>query len=424
VDERTFDAIIIGAGIMGLSSAFQLSQRGLRVLVLDKSSLGAGGTGQSSAIIRQHYSNQVTARMALESLRVFQNFKEIVGGESGFKQTGFLVLTPAEDVDGLRANVALQRSVGIATEELDSEAILEIFPALEASHIVAAYEPDSGYADPNLVLNSYSAAARRNGAKILQDTAVTGISMSGGKVQEVATSGGKFSSAIVVNCAGAWGGRVAALTGLGIPVSSCRVQVAFFRRPEGHETSHPVIADFVHGVYWRAESGGLTLVGLIDPSEEHAVVDPDRFRQSLDADFVEDAGERLVRRFPAMERSQSTGGYASLYAITPDWHPIIDEAIPGSGFYLCTGFSGHGFKLGPAVGRMTADMVLGEETPDLDRGLFRLSRYAEGKPVRGAYEYSIVASLSSTGATSLFCTRSRKAVPAVTCPKDAAPEQF
>ena len=91
-----------------------------------------------------------------------------------------------------------------------------------------------------------------------------------------------------------------------------------------------------------------------------------------------------------MEASESTGGFAALYGITPDWHPIIDEPDPGSGIYICAGFSGHGFKLGPAVGLITADMITGQITPDMDRTMFRLSRYDEGDPVRGQYEYSIV----------------------------------
>jgi glycine/D-amino acid oxidase-like deaminating enzyme len=143
-------------------------------------------------------------------------------------------------------------------------------------------------------------------------------------------------------------------------------------------------------VYWRSETGGLTLIGLIDPEEAKAIVDPDDFNQRADLGFVAEVGERLVRRFPAMQDSQSTGGYAALYAITPDWHPVIDEPQPGSGYFVCAGFSGHGFKLGPAVGLMTADMITGGETPGMDRRMFRLSRYAEGDPVKGTYEYSIV----------------------------------
>jgi glycine/D-amino acid oxidase-like deaminating enzyme len=174
-----------------------------------------------------------------------------------------------------------------------------------------------------------------------------------------------------------------------VPISSCRVQVAFFRRPDDYADEHPVVADFTTASYWRPETGGLTLVGLIDPSELNHVVDPDSYNERVELDFVADAGDRLVRRFPAMENSASASGYAGLYAITPDWHPVIDELIEGSGFYLCSGFSGHGFKLGPAVGLMLADMVTGAITPGMDRRLFRLNRFAENEPVRGRYEYSI-----------------------------------
>ncbi|MFW6184617.1 MAG: NAD(P)/FAD-dependent oxidoreductase, partial [Chloroflexota bacterium] len=154
--------------------------------------------------------------------------------------------------------------------------------------------------------------------------------------------------------------------------------------------AHPVVADFVNASYFRSETGELTLVGLIDPAEAEAVVNPDHYHKGLDEAFVLDSGERLVTRFPPMEKSQVTGGYASLYAVTPDWHPIVDELAPDSGFYICAGFSGHGFKLGPAVGLMAADMVMGVDQPLFDPHLFRLNRYEEGAPVSGVYEYSIV----------------------------------
>jgi glycine/D-amino acid oxidase-like deaminating enzyme len=195
---------------------------------------------------------------------------------------------------------------------------------------------------------------------------------------------------VILNTGGAWGAQVAALAGVELPINACRVQVAFFRRPEGHRAPHPVTGDFVNAIYFRPETGDLTLVGLVDPGEAKAVVDPDNYNQRLDAEFVLEAGERLVRRYPAMDLSESTGGYASLYGITPDWHPIVDQAPNPGGLYHCAGFSGHGFKLGPAIGTMVADMITADSEPQFDPGLFRISRFAEGKPVQGSYEYSIV----------------------------------
>ncbi len=388
---KAYDAILIGAGIMGCATAFELSNRGLKVLVIDKDQLGATSSGKSSAIIRQHYSNEVTARMALHCLRVFQDFDERVGGECGFTETGFLALTPGKDVEGLKANVALQQGVGIKTSVLSREDIQKHFPFIETDDLVAAaYEPEAGFADPYLTLSGYMKAAQRQGAEFRFDTTVTGLHFTGGSIQGVDSTGGKFDAPVVINCAGAWGAPVSRMARIDLPINPCRVQVAFFRRPPDHEQVHPVIADFVHGVYWRSETGALTLIGLIDPEEAKAIVDPDNFNEHTDLDFVAETGERLVRRYPAMEDSDSTKGYAALYAITPDWHPVIDEPQPGSGFFICAGFSGHGFKLGPAVGLMTADMVLGEATPGMDRHMFRLSRFAEDDPVKGQYEYSIV----------------------------------
>ena len=387
---QTFDAIIIGAGIMGCSAAFQLAQRGLKVAVLEKENIGAGSTGKSSAIIRQHYSNELTARMALCSLRAFQNFDEQVGGESGFTKTGFVAVVAAKDHPGLEANVALQRRVGIQTELLSPEALREIMPGLETTDLVAAaYEPESGYADPNLTVNAYANAARRLGAKILLDTEAIGLRFAGDKVVGVDTPGEKFDAPRVLNCAGPWGAHVAKMAGIEAPINACRVQVAFFRRPSGHEAPHPVVVDFIHASYFRSETGGLTLVGLVDPAESNAIVNPDNYNEQISSGFVLDVGERLVRRYPAMERSQSTGGYAALYAVTPDWHPVVDELPAGSGFFTCAGFSGHGFKLGPAVGVMVADLITGESKPEFDPHLFRLNRYTENDPVRGQYEYSI-----------------------------------
>jgi sarcosine oxidase subunit beta len=388
---EAFDVIIIGGGIMGCSTALQLARRGMEVALLEKGVIGAGPTGKSSAIIRQHYSNEVTARMALHSLRIFQDFENQVGDECGFTQTGFVAMVPAKDKAGLEANVALQRRAGIRTELLSAESICELMPGLVTADLVAAaYEPESGYADPYLTVTALARAARQAGATIFQDTQATAISFAGGRVSGVDSTDQRFNAAQVINCGGAWGASIAAMAGVHVLIDPCRVQVALFRRPEGYEMPHPVIADFINATYFRSETGNLTLVGLIDPTEADAIVDPDGYFEGVDDNFVLEAGEGLVKRYPVMDQSLYTGGYASLYAITPDWHPIMDELPPGSGCFICSGFSGHGFKLGPAVGLMMADLVTGDRLSEFDPHLFRFGRFAEDDLVRGQYEYSIV----------------------------------
>jgi sarcosine oxidase subunit beta len=388
---RTFDVIIIGGGIMGCCSAYEIARRGMTVAIVDKGIIGDSPSGKSSAIIRQHYSNELTARMALYSLGVFQEFDDRVGGECGFTKTGFMMLVDAKDRHGLEANIALQRKIGIETELLQMETVSELVPDLKITDRVSvAFEPESGYADPYMTVNAYAQAARRQGATIIQENRVLDVLFEGDKVRGVLTQDGELSAPIVLNCSGAWGAQVAAMAGVSVPINSCRVQVAFFRRPPGFESPHPVVADFSNATYFRSETGGLTLVGLIDPGEAKAVVDPDNFKEYMDDEFLLDAGERLIRRFPAMEMGESTGGYSSLYAITPDWHPIIDEMPEGSGFYVCSGFSGHGFKLGPAIGLMVAGLISGEKGARFDPHLFRADRFEENDLVTGGYEYSIV----------------------------------
>ncbi len=375
---------------MGASTAFRLAERGLKVILVEKSFLAGGSTGRSSAIVRQHYSNALTARMALFSLRVFQNFADVVGGDCGFRPVGFVVLASAQDRAGLEANVAMQREVGINTRLLSAGELREIAPGMaEVEGIAAAYEPEGGYADPSLTVNAFGEAARRLGATIWTETEVTGIQMAGGRIKGVVTSRGEIAAGAVVNTAGPWGARVARLAGVDLPIQPCRVQVSFFNPPPDSSPVPRVFADFPNVTYFRPETGGLTLIGSLSPDEANHHANPDNYNERVDLEFVADMGTRLAQRFPCMERGESRGGYAAIYDITPDWHPVIDETPPQSGFFTAAGHSGHGFKLGPAVGVMVADLVTGQKTEGLDPALFRLVRYAEGKPVRGRYEYSI-----------------------------------
>jgi sarcosine oxidase, subunit beta len=388
----SYDTIVIGGGIMGTSVAYQLAGRGRRVVLLERRLIGEGPTGDSSAILRTHYSNELTTRMALFGLEFYRDFRAHTGDECGFHQPGFLLLAPSSERAGVERNCALQRSLGIASEVLEAAAIRELMPGLAVDDgVIAAWEPDSAYADPYLAVTGLARAARERGVTVLQETAVTGIRFDPrGRVAGVDTARGCFDTPWVVNATGAWGARTARLAGVEAPISACRIQVALYRRPEGGPANHPTVADFRTACYLRPEVGGKTLAGLIDPAEADAVVDPDDYAKKPDFSFYAEIGEKTSRTWPPMETAESAGGYASLYAITPDWHPIVDQAPPASGHILCSGFSGHGFKLAPAVGVMVADMITGAAEPRFDPEMFRLDRWADRQAVGGAYRFGIV----------------------------------
>ncbi|MDL1895488.1 FAD-binding oxidoreductase [Anaerolineae bacterium CFX7] len=389
---NTADTVIIGGGVIGTSAAFQLAARGQRVVLVEKNFLAAGSTGRSSAIVRQHYSNALTARMALYALRMFQNFDERVGGNADFRNTGFVVLVSARDEAGLRENVAMQQKVGIQVTLISPQELRELDPSFVASELVAAaYEPEGGYADPVAVTQSFAEGARGRGAEIWQDTRVTRVLMERERVVGVETTRGMIAAPNVVNCANAWAPSIAAPLGISLPIQPERHQIALFQQQPQREKPRLVVGDFTQQIYYRPEGPALTLVGSVAPDGQ-AIANPDAYNSGADDEYIERVGEQLMHRHPAMAHSFSKGGYAGMYAVTPDWHPIIDEIPAGSGFFVAAGFSGHGFKLSPAVGVMIADMVTrqAEPTAQLERALFRYARFAENDPVRGKYEYSII----------------------------------
>lgn len=385
------DIIVVGGGINGASIAYNLSKEGLKVALIEKDFIAAGPTGRSSAIIRQHYSNEVTARMALRSLRIFQNFDDAVGGDPGFQQSGFLLAARPEDVEQLTANIALQQSVGINTRLVSPEEVKDLEPHISIEGIAAAaYELESGYADPAATTMAYAQRARDLGASLHLGTRVVSLLVEREQITGVATDKGTFQAGAVVVAAGPWSPLIAETVGIELPIKASRHQVITYRRPDEFER-HMVYAGFADEIYLRPETGHLMLVGSIQPEEaEDEIPDPDSFNERVDFDVVADFSERVARRYPVMEWGTSAGGWASLYDITPDWHHIMG-ALPGvAGLYCAAGGSGHGFKLGPAVGEMMADLIINGEKPEADINMFSFRRFVEGEGVKGKYEYSIV----------------------------------
>jgi sarcosine oxidase, subunit beta len=389
---QTADVIVIGGGITGTSTAYQLAKRGHQVTLLEKSFLGAGSTGRTGGIIRQHYSKEITASMALRALKVWRDFDEQVGGECGWVHTGALFIIGHDDIDGLRQNIALQKRVGINVEEVDAKAIHKFAPYLLMDDIgAAAYEPDAGYADGALAATAFANRARDLGAKICQGIEVQAITAQSGRITGVKTNEGDFSASTVINAAGPWGTKLARTAGFETPAEPSRHQVSVFQHPDGLDaTPHPMLGDFINGCYLRSETGRLTLAGSLEESEADNKVDPDNYRETVDMDFNVEMSEFAEQRMPAMRDAGVGKGWAGLYCVTPDWHPII-SAMPGLDGFICAyGFSGSGFKMGPVVGEMVADLALGEQLCPIDSHPFRFERFAENDQIKGQYSYGII----------------------------------
>ncbi|MFI5325266.1 MAG: NAD(P)/FAD-dependent oxidoreductase [Candidatus Rokuibacteriota bacterium] len=384
---RTAEVVIIGGGVTGASTAFHLARRGITdVIVVDKGAIASGGTGKSSACVRQHYSTAETCRMIRYSLDFFQRFAEHTDGAScGFRHTGYLLGVDTRMRTPMEASVALQRSVGIDTRLVSPTDMREIEPRLRADDLVAGcYEPASGYCNPVETAQGFARAARTAGARILEDTAVTGLLVDGDRVRGVRTSAGDIHTPVVVNAAGLWSARVSAMAGVELPIHVCRHKISIVAWPEADRRPHPMVYDFVTNIYTRPEMGEHILVGGLDAEESQASADPDAYQEGVSLDESTEALARVSHRFPALADGHIARGYAGCFDVSPDWHPILDRVGP-EGYHVAAGFSGHGFKLSPAVGHMMAALIAEGSGGHPDLPTFRLARFAEGKPIRGTY---------------------------------------
>jgi sarcosine oxidase subunit beta len=382
---ETADAIIIGAGIHGASLAFHLASAGSRPIVLERGTAAGGATGRSSGLVRMHYDVEADARLAWVSHGYFANWAERVGGDAGFVRTGFVQLGPPNEVPALRANVAMQQSLGIDTELIGRDEVAERVPGMVVDDVeLAAWEPQSGYADPTMSTTSLLSAASDRGARLVTRCQVGEVLTDGDRVVGVETSRGRFDAPIVVNAAGAWAGPLAESVGVDLPLQVWRHDVAYVRRPEGMGR-HPVIIDFPNSMYARPEGDSLTLVALEDGNPLGG--SPDAPVDAAAPGFLEKAAERLSRRLPGMVDAGLHSAHSGQDGITPDMHPIIGPAGP-AGFYLDCGYSGTGFKIAPAVGAALAEQILDGEARVADLRPYRYERFAEDDLIEGEHPYA------------------------------------
>ena len=377
------ETVIIGGGVMGCSIAYNLAARGMTdVLLLERDVLGSGSTGRSTASVHTHYSTEVLARMAWRSLQIFRNFDDLVGGECGFTETGHLMFAGEGDHGQVSASVALQREIGIETSIISQQDAAEVFPGFNLDDCAAiAYEPLSGHADASGTTLAYASRARQLGVRTALRSPATGLEIAGGKVTTVITGKGRISTNCVIVAAGPWSRDFLAPYGISLPLEVARHEVAVFTRPSIRPSSFPGASDMVNQIYFRPEGSGLLLVGGGGPGE--TVEDPAVYGHRPTQTFIESVWTRLAKRIPMMEQAEYTTGFASLYNSTPDRHPIMDQVDGIQGLYLCTGFSGHGFKLAPAAGAAMAESVLdgraSSPASSIDISPLRLSRFDEGQ---------------------------------------------
>jgi sarcosine oxidase, subunit beta len=383
------DVVIVGGGIEGCAAAWALAGRGITdVTIVERETVGSGGTGKSSGVVRCHYGVASLAAMATQALEVFENAEAIFGADIGFHQTGYVVGVGPENVAALQASMAGQRAVGVRTEDIDATEVAKLWPVADLEPFGAfAWEERGGYGDAYQTAQAFAAAARRSGVTLRQGAAVAEIVVEGDRATGVRLADGSVVAAgTVVVAAGPWSVPLLAAHGIELPVTAHREQIVLID-PGCELGPVPVFSDLVSLQYVRPESGGEILFGNSDLAVLEPA-DPDHYSNQATEAFIDLTVEKVGTRFPGLDRASIASTYAGCYDVTPDFNPVISRA-PVDGLVVAAGFSGHGFKISPSVGRLVADLVVeGRSTlPDVAESDFRLSRFAEGALLRSPHPY-------------------------------------
>ncbi|MCW7943455.1 sarcosine oxidase subunit beta [Streptomyces hygroscopicus] len=363
--------VVIGGGVMGASAAYHLARAGVPdVVLVERDELASGSTSRAAGGIRAQFSDELNIRLGARSLEAFARFAREPGQDIGLHRVGYLfLLSTPEEVAAFEAGVRLQNSLGVPSRMIDATEARRLSPLITTDGLLAAaFSPDDGHCTPESVVHGYAAGARRYGARILRHCAVTGIELRGDTITAVVTERGRIETDTVICVAGAWSRAVGAMAGVDLPVVPLRRQIAVTEAVPELPPGLPMTIDFTTSFYFHTEGPGL-LVGMSDPDEEPGFATEPHDR------WIPRLCEAMERRAPGLLDLRRTGGWAGLYEITPDHNALIGEAASPSRFLYATGFSGHGFLQGPAVGEVLRDLCLGR-VPFVDISPLSVDRFA------------------------------------------------
>jgi sarcosine oxidase subunit beta len=366
------DCVIVGGGVVGCSLAYHLARAGMRPLLVERGEFGAGSTARGAGGVRQQFATEVNVRVGMLSRQLLERFEDEVGATADLRPIGYLfVASEATQMEQFRRNVEMQHAVGLRDVRVLTPAeVAELVPQLNVEDVHGGtFCPSDGLAGPNEVTSGYVAAARRHGALVVDGVGVDAIERDRDVVSAVMAGGTRISTPMVVNCAGPYAATVGELASVAVPVKPYRRHL-FLTEKFSLDREPPMTVDMRTSFYFHPEGDGL-LLGMSDPAE------PASFDTNVDWGFLEHLVEHATHRLPPLERTAIRTGWAGLYEVSPDNQAIVGESELG-GFWLCCGFSGHGFMQAPAVGRLLAAEITGAGS-EIDLTPFHPDRFERGQ---------------------------------------------
>lgn len=354
---ETADIVVIGGGTTGCAIAWSLARSGKRVRLIERAHLGAGSSGASPGIVRQYYSDRALCALAADGLDVYRHWREAVGGECGYRRTGFLTAVPTADEHATRAHVASLQAMGIALEWMSADVLQQRYPDLARDDIAGAvYEPDAGYCDARATASAFAIGAQSYGAIIDLGRAARRIVTSKGRVTGVETDRDSIDCGMVINAAGPWTRALAAQCGAPLPISASRQCVAIVRIDEETGSALPGYSDRGAGFYLRPDLPGHYFIGSLRAADATAI-DPDDVEPSMAYAERLRYRDRAAGRFGRLSHAALSGSRVSFFDETPDGNPLFGPDARVQGMFVAAGLSGHGFKFAPVFGRAAAEWV-------------------------------------------------------------------
>lgn len=365
------DVVVVGGGVMGASTTFHLAEAGVQVVLVERAELASGSTSKAAGGVRANFSDELNVALGARSLELFKDFGNRPGCEIDLQHDGYLfVLTREDDVALFERSTQLHRAAGVESHLVSPQRAVELSPYLAADDVLAAsWTPGDGHCTPESVVLGYASGARRHGAKVLTNTELLGIETRGSEITQVRTSAGAIDTHCVIDCAGVWSPQVSEMVGLELPVTP-RARELVITEPIPNLRPTAFTIEYATSLYWHREGRGL-LMGFSDPTT------PEGFELTRDPAFGEKLAELLHVRAPALLDVGISSGWTGYYEVTPDHNALVGEWGGVSRFLYATGFSGHGFLQGPAIGETLRDMYLGR-APAIDLSGLSVDRFAAG----------------------------------------------
>ncbi len=371
---KNADAVIIGGGILGLATAYELARIKFgKVLLVEKELfLGAGSTSKCAGGIRAQFSTKINIQMSMKSEEILAHFEERTGSHALFDQVGYMFLISEEkDLAGFSRAMELQRSLGLKVDWVEPKDINKLAPEVRTDDIIrATFCKEDGLADPSDLINGYASAARREGVEILLETEVTGFAIAGDSIKGIITNKGEIATPLVVNAAGPYARLIGQMANTNIPIDPERRQIVTTGALDFIPPTFPMVVDVKSGLYFHKESPGL-LLGWADKTVKPG------FDISVDPEYTDNILMRALDRVPRLETAEVSKSWAGLYETTPDHHAIIDYAQDIKGMFVVSGFSGHGLMHAPAAAMVAAE-IIGGRKPSIDVTPLSLQRFAKG----------------------------------------------